>query len=178
MARQFSARGPTRSRNRPNRTWSGFLTTTEIAVPAASKVLLASFVLSVEGIDEVVLRTRGILGVRTDQLAADELQLGAFGMIVVTDTALAAGVASLPGPGTESSDDGWFVWQPINAHFLFNNATGFDPNAEIQYDFDSKAKRIVEGGRSVAVIVENVHATHGFNATLVMRALTQVRGTN
>jgi len=85
----------------------------DVVLPAASKVLLETVVLSNPGINETVRRTRGGVFVSSDQGAAVELQTGAFGAIIVSDTAVAAGVASLPDPVTDASDDGWFVWVPF-----------------------------------------------------------------
>ncbi len=115
MARRvFSNRTSGRQQSqRPNRSWAAIVDAAETTVPAASKVLLGTFTPSVDGIDEVVLRTRGVLAVRSDQTAGSELQIGAFGMIVVTDTAAAAGAASIPSPATDADDDGWFVWLPF-----------------------------------------------------------------
>ncbi len=77
----------------------------------STKILLGVFVLSNVGIGETVRRTIGNIWVVSDQAAADEVQVGAFGCIVVTDLAAAAGAASIPGPFTDANDDGWFVWQ-------------------------------------------------------------------
>ena len=164
--------------SRPNRSWAATVGTTEVTIPAASKVLIGSFALSVSSIDETVLRTRGMIAVRSDQIATTELQLGAFGMIRVTDVALAAGVASVPGPGTDASDDGWFVWQPIDQAFILNTAVGFDSVGFVQYPIDSKSKRIIQEGEVVAIVCENTHATQGFKIVVSLRMLTQVRGTN
>ncbi len=45
------------------------------------------------------------------------------------------------------------------------------------HQIDSKAKRIVQKGSKVAVIIENKHASEGINIMLVLRQLSQVRGT-
>ena len=178
MAARSHSRGVvTRGRSRPNISWSSFVNSSESVVAASTKVLLGSFTLTAEGIDETQLRTRGMLSVRSDQIAASEAQLGAFGMIVVTDIALAAGAASIPGPGTDASDDGWFVWIPIVQFLQVASGVGFDPLMGTRYEIDSKAKRIIEGGKTVALMVENVHATHAFAITVALRVLSQVRGT-
>ena len=53
--------------------------------------------------------------VGSDQVAVVEQQIGALGFIVVSDLAIAAGAASIPSPGFNGSDDGWFVWQAFLA---------------------------------------------------------------
>jgi len=125
-------------------------------VGAATKVLLTSVVLSNPGINETVRRTRGVISIRSDQSLADEEQTGAYGLVVVSDLAIAAGAASIPGPITDASDDGWFVWVP----FCRSRRSTDSLNAD-QFFYDSKAMRRIEEGFSVVVMVENASATDG-----------------
>ena len=74
---------------------------------AATKVLLGVFVLSVPTL--TIRRTLGLVNWRSDQNSGDEEPLGAFGMCVVSNEAIAAGVASVPGPYTDADADLWFV---------------------------------------------------------------------
>ena len=145
----------TRSRGaRPGGTWAR-ITIGSFAVAGNTKVLAATGVLSNPGIGETIRRTRGIIGWRSDQTAVDEDQIGAFGAIVVSDLAIAAGVASIPGPDTDASDDGWFVWQPLLSGFEFQSGTGVIFRTFQIFEFDSKAMRRVEEGFSQAFVVEN-----------------------
>ena len=172
MARML--RAPRRSGPRPNRGWVGVILTAYMNILASSKVLLATFVPSNPGIDETLLRTVGFLSVASDQSGAAEQQIGAIGMIQATDVAIAAGVASLPDPVTDSSDDGWMWYQS----FAQRSDISLTAPASYPYPFDSKAKRILAGtGVAFAVVVANAHATHGFEVALGMRVLAQVRGT-
>ena len=98
--------------SRPNRGWAGVVSAAGVAVPAASKVLLGSFILVGE-VEETILRTVGQIGIVTDQTAASEDQLGAFGLATVSNVAFAIGITAIPGPVTEIEDDGWFVHQTI-----------------------------------------------------------------
>ena len=166
-----------RRSGRSNKDWSGIISATATTVPAASKVLIANFTLNNPGIDETVLRTVGVLTVSSDQESASELQLGAFGMSIVTTTALAVGVTAIPGPVTDVGNDSWFTFVPIQQHLTFVSATGVYPRMGVQYFFDSRAKRIVESGSAIAIMVENAHATHGFKVTMALRMLSMVRGT-
>ncbi len=174
---------PTRSRRQfpnrrtPNRSWTGTSSTGPVAVAAATKVVLATFVLSNPNIDETILRTVGVLAVQSDQAAASEDQIGALGMIVVNDLALAAGAASIPGPITDIGDDGWFLYVPFAQRLNFSSAVGVNPDFAQLYQFDSKAKRRVEEGSGVALIVENASSGHAFNVELVFRQLSQITGT-
>ena len=173
MPSRRSAGGFTRSQRQPT-DWGRSVTTGFVTLPAASKVILATLVLFNPGISETVRRTRGVVVVTSDQEAIVEPQVGALGAIVVTDTALAVGVASLPDPVTDSSDDGWFVWMPIL------QASGFDVSgveelasaAMNRYEFDSKAMRRVEDGFSIAFVAANSSATTGMRIALSLSALS------
>ncbi len=92
--------------------------------------------------------------------------------MVVTDLALAAGAASVPGPVTDIGDDGWFLYVPI-----VQSGRLTDSQDGTQYPFDSKAKRIVETGSSLVAVVENAHASIAFDINLGFRMLSMVRGT-
>ena len=175
MARRIQRRF--QNQRRPNRDWSAINETVFTTVAAATKVILASFVLKNPGIDETILRSVGSLAVASDQVATTEDYMGAFGMIIVTDTALAAGVVSIPGPVTDGDDDGWFTYVGFSQRFTFITGAGFHPAAATMLPIDSKAKRVLEEGQSVALVVENASATTGFIAALNLRILAQVRGT-
>ena len=164
------------NRRSPNRGWAG-ITDTGNAVAAATKVLLGSVSLSNSNIDETVLRFVGLIGVQTDQFVTDELQIGAFGMIVVNDFAIAAGAASVPGPITDSGDDGWFVHVPFINSFNFGTGVGFESNNMINRYFDFKSKRIVEEGFAIALVVESSSASQGFTFNIIARLLSMVKGT-
>jgi len=133
--------------------------------------------LSNSNIDETILRTVGKFAVASDQAAASEIQVGAFGLILVSDAAVAVGITAIPGPITDSSDDGWFVYVPIVQSVEFISAVGVRPDWATCYDFDSKAKRKIEEGRQLAIVVENAHASFGFEITFAFRLLSMVSGT-
>ncbi len=169
--RQFSRQ------SRPNRGWAGSVAAAQTTVPAASKVLISTFSLDNDGIDETILRTVGMFQITSDQVAANELQLGAVGMCIVTDTAIATGITAIPDPVTDAGDDVWLLYKSFTQEFLQLDATGVYPQFATQYEFDQKAKRIVHSGMAGAIVVANAHATHGFQIALNLRVLSQVRGT-
>ena len=152
--------------------------TAVVAVAANSKVLLATFTLDNDGIDETVLRVVGGLTIASDQSASSESQLGALGMLIVTDQVAGIGVASMPDPVTDVGDDYWFFYQGFAQSIVALSAIGFDPRASTYYPFDSKAKRIVSSGQTIAVIAANAHATHTFTIAVNLRILSMVRGTH
>ena len=124
MAQRFQNRSPRRSGKRANRAWVGAFSVGIVNIPANSAVLISSFALSNPGIDETVLRTVGSIYVASDQTAANEAQLGAFGLILVTDQALSVGITAIPDPITDINDDGWFVYVPIQGDTVFATVVG------------------------------------------------------
>ena len=175
--RQFRQRLITGTTRRSNKSWTSLVNTGASGIAANAKVLLGSFSLSNPGIDETVLRTVGTILVYSDQTAGSEGQLGAFGLIVVSDTALALGITAVPGPVTDGADDGWFLYQPINQRLNVASGVGLNPDFGIRYDFDSKAKRVVSDGKGMAIVVENASAAFAFNITITIRILSMVTGT-
>ncbi len=163
-----------RSVARPNRAWSGTTEAAFTTVPAASKVLLSTFTPAAAAIDLTILRVVGGVSVASDQAAANEEQIGAVGLIIVTDQAATAGIASIPGPFTDIGDD-WFMYQTFAQRGAVP-ATSY--SGAVWYPIDSKAKRILNGtGSQIAVVAENGQATHGLQLCWQIRILDQVRGT-
>ena len=157
---------------RPNRSWAAFSGVGTSTIAASAKVLLGTFSLSNPNIDETILRTVGVLSVESDQTAATETQIGAFGMISVTDLAAAAGAASIPGPVTDAGDDGWFLYVPFAQTITVATAVGIVRST--QYTFDSKAKRRFEEGQVIAIMAENASSSHGFKIAMVLRLLSMI----
>jgi len=175
-------RGSNRSRpfrssgSRANRTWSGFASVAETTIAASSKVLIGGFTLSNTNIDETILRTRGRAMASPVTTTSNGI-FGAWGMCVVTDLAVAAGAASIPGPITDREDDLWYVWQPIVHRVTGITAVGTDFNAAQFMDFDSKAMRRVQEGQQIVIMVENASASTTFRFSLVFRMLSMLTGT-
>ncbi len=147
-----------------------------VAVAAATKVLIATAVPAVAGIDLTILRTRAIMAAFPSAPTVDRFMSGAWGIMVVTDTAAAAGVASIPGPATDAADDGWFVHEWYMGAFEFGTAVGFAADMAQQRIVDSKGKRILEEG-SVLVIVAETLSGSSVDFAVNLRCLDMVRGT-
>ncbi len=143
----------------------------------ATKVLLGGITLSNPSIDETWLRFVGMIGVESDQIIATEAQIGAFGMIVVSNNAFAAGAVSIPGPVADAGDDGWFVSVPFANTFQFITGSGFNPSGQTQRYFDFKSKRKVQEGEQIALMVESIAGSQGFTFNVMARGLSMVRGT-
>jgi len=169
--RQFRSR-----RQRPLGTgWARLVETTFTTVPVSSKVLMATLSLDNPGLTETVIRSRGIISVITDTplAAAPQVQLGAFGIVVINDLALAAGAASIPGPVTDQDDEGWFVWQPIGQAIDATGSTAVTAVSK-EYHFDSKAARRIETGFGAALMVENASAADVMLVHLSISQLTKI----
>jgi len=145
-----------------SRVASGYFT-----VPAASKVLLATFGPSTAGIGETVRRTRGMISIRSDAIGVQETQRGAFGGIIVTEIAVVAGIVSLPSPLAEQDDDGWFLWVP----FVQQTGRAVGEPGSNQYQFDSKGMRKVEEGYTGAFVVENGDPVFGLEIAIAISLL-------
>ena len=116
-----------------------------------------------------IVRTRGLIAVRTDQQIATEDPFGAIGFAVVRENAGAAGVGSLPTPITDEIDDVWFVHQFWTAGFLFTGASFADVTKV--FEFDSKAMRKIVDGDSIVIMLENASATAGVSYLVKFRIL-------
>ena len=120
-----------------------------------------------------IVRTRGYIICRSDQVTGTEDPFGALGFAVVSEQARAAGAASLPAPITHEDSDLWFVHQFFFANVTLATATGIRDTARV-YEFDSRAMRKVEDGEAIVVMVENANASHGISYILKFRQLIKV----
>ena len=145
--------GTRRGGFRPPTEWESVSNVGLTNIAAATKVIVASFV--VTGPSETVKRVRGLIHWKSDQLTASEYTIGAFGMLVVSEDAFAAGAASIPGPFTDASSDLWMVHQYVVSDMIFGSAVGFDSAGGRSYEIDSKAMRKVTEEERLVVMFEN-----------------------
>ena len=106
-----------------------------------------------------IIRTRLAISYTSDQAAVSESQQGVFSMQVVTSSASAAGVGSIPTPLTDTDAD-FFVYQPIFQDFVFLSSVGILENVG-QGSFtvvDSKAMRKVGVDDDVVQVLEQQSA--------------------
>ncbi len=151
--------------------WTRFGTLTATTVAAGTKVLLGFLTPTV--LDLTVRRTRGMFLVTSDQSGTVEEQLGAFGIIKVNDLALAAGAASIPGPITDQNDEGWMVHLPIvQIGDTVPGGTVARGSTLTPVMIDGKAMRKVPEGYNLAIMVENAHATQGFEINFYLAFLS------
>ncbi len=160
--------------SRHNNAWFGVTSSTAITLAAGTSVLAGSLALSNAQIDETQLRVIGSITVTSDTASVED-QIGSAGLIVVSDAAIAVGITAIPKPSTDIEDDGWFC------HTQFGQTSSAASSSagvnSLMYPFNSKAKRIVHDGQSIAIVVQNLHATFGLKFILQFRILSRVTGT-
>ncbi len=143
------------------------------AVAVSSKVLLAN--LTAASLDPftpaTLCRTRGTFSVASDQQAADEFQVGAIGIAVVSEVARATGITAIPGPQTNSDWEGWLYWHGFSYEMAFGTAVGFHANFANEIIVDCKAMRKVNTDEAVVIVAENNSATHVFRVATNLRTL-------
>ncbi len=101
-----------------------------------------------------LVRTHLEVQIISDQLSADENQVAAVGMCVVSDQAQAIGVTAVPTPETDAFSDLWYLHQWLLSDFAFVTGAGFDSNGGKGYSLDSKAMRKVNADEDVLLVVE------------------------
>ncbi len=132
-----------------------------VAIPSTTLLDLVPF---------TITRTVGIVSIATDQEAASEDQIGAFGFGVVNRVAGALGITALPGPATDCGWPGWFVHRFFSQKYEFHTAAAsMLPSKE--YVFDSKAMRKVEAEQDLVFMVENFDANNGLRFAVSFRML-------
>ncbi len=120
-----------------------------------------------------VVRTRVNMHVESDQVIASESAIGVLGFIVVTDQAVASGVAAIPSPLSQG-DGAWFVYEPYFDAFLFGTGVGFLEPAGFSRMVDSKAMRKVGPNDDVAVIWQSQAASDGAFVSATGRMLVKL----
>ena len=118
-----------------------------------------------------VVRTRLYINVNSDQVAASESYRGAFGMIVVSDQAIAAGVGSVPKPLADTDAD-WFVYEPYAGGIEFATAAAFIEPSGLLLTVDSKAMRKVGKNEDIAGVFEG--AGNGILSQMTGRFLVKL----
>jgi len=117
-----------------------------------------------------VIRVRGILSVRSDQSAAVESQLAAWGKCVVSDQAVAVGVTAVPTPATDNASDLWFAYESLQN--LGDIAAG---PQQIETRFiDGKGMRKVDGDQDVVTVIETAAISSGCTITTFDRLLIKL----
>jgi len=172
MARQFARKF---ERTKRGNVWfSANIGTSGTLVPAGTPILLATLNAAALALRPfTIIRTRLAVMWRTDQVTAVEDPYGALGMQVVSDSAAAAGIASVPTPITETNAD-FFVYQSLVSSILFGSTVAFTSPAGTVYNVDSKAMRKVGTDEDVAFTAENSSALDGGAIVVTGRMLVKL----
>ena len=147
-------RAPIRRQKRSVKVWLGPADQGYVTVATGTKVLLAStggFGLGSAG---TMVRTRGLLSIRPTSEAVSVSIDGAFGIAVVSATALATGITAIPGPFDDSDWSGWMVHQFFAQRFSLASDIGRDI-LSVNFEIDSKAMRKVAGDEAIVLVGES-----------------------
>jgi len=110
-----------------------------------------------------IVRHHMFWALSSDQAAASETYGAALGVAVVSDEAVAVGVAAVPTPVTESASDLWLLHQNmIGRLHIGGGASG----ALVTGTIDSKAMRKVEEGQTCINVAESMIALIGAGSFL------------
>ena len=171
MARRPFVRGQRTTRKHTDWSASAVLTG-GVVVAATASALLEVFTPAAGG--ETLIRTRGMLGIQSDQSGALEDQLVAFGIGVVSAQAVSVGITAIPHPGTDAAWGGWLYHTFLFATYLFISGVGSEPQFMTSHVIDSKAMRKTGDEERLVMVVENTHASHGFRFANSERLLSKV----
>ena len=121
-----------------------------------------------------VVRTRGMLRVKSDQDVEDERYGGGFGIAVVSDQSVAIGATAVPTPVTDYGSDLWFVIEQIYASISSADDTGITDPLGVERILDSKAMRKVDVGQDIIVVAESPAFGTSMDLTSAFRMLVKL----
>ena len=179
MARIIRARRATsavRVGARRKTQWLGRVFSTDSITLGANTVILDSVLTTIEKALRpfTIVRSVGLLSVRSDQQAATESPFGGLGFAIVSDQAITVGVTAVPNPVSDVESDLWFLYQAFATGLSLITAAGFETRAFDHFPFDSRAMRKVEEGQDFAAVLANASATDGMDYILNYRLLVKL----
>jgi len=122
-----------------------------------------------------IVRTRGVVGIRSDQISASESYSAIYAQLVVSEQAAAVGVTAIPTPVTENGSDYFYVMETLFGAVQFLSAVGaFINGSETDRVFDSRAMRKVEDGMDIVTVVETTAASNGAIVKTFQRTLIKL----
>ncbi len=123
-----------------------------------------------------IVRTRGQLFLTSDQVAASEDQVLAYGEAVVSDQAEGIGVTALPTPVTDSGSDLFLVFEVMQMRSLVATAVGVLTGLSVGLEriIDSKAMRKVEDGQTLVAVAETTAISEGVRLYSFTRTLIKL----
>ncbi len=123
-----------------------------------------------------VIRTRGVIMVKSDQVAASEPFQIFFGKAVVSDQSSAIGITAIPTPDTDSGSDLFFVFEVLTGEFQFAAGVGIASTGAIHRVIDSKAMRKIQDGQDLISVIESPSSatTEGSTTSIFTRTLVKL----
>ena len=121
-----------------------------------------------------VIRSRGLLHLHSDQVAATEHQQIAYAAAVVSDQSVGIGVTAVPTPVVDNSSDLWFLFETMFNAFDFGSGIGFDANSGNVREIDSRAMRKVEDGQDIITVMETTANSNGVFLQSFVRMLIKL----
>ncbi len=173
MARILTARPRRTIGSRRKTVWLDFVSTFTAtqALAAGASILMASLNAAALSLRPfTIVRSRGMLWMATDQVAATEDPFGALGSAIVSDQASAIGITAIPTPWTDAGSSLFFQYQMMMANLQFSTAVAYT-NVGRTWEIDSKAMRKVDIGQDLVLVAENGNAAHGLRFGIAMRYL-------
>ncbi len=158
MARSRTGRAAHIVRQKRLSTWFNYAPVTTAMTAAGGTIFYSLNAAALALRPFTIVRTRFLVSIKSDQQAATENQIGAFGMAVVSDQAVAVGVTAVPTPITDQGSDLFFAWQPLIASFVFSTGVGTDSQNATTFVMDSKAMRKVDVGQDIVGVGEGEFA--------------------
>jgi len=154
MARNFT-RGRGRLGARRETQWVAIAETQTALAGANSALLFTGLTAALLGMRPfTIIRTRGVMHIRSDNVAADETYGGGLSFAVVSDQALAIGVTAVPTPMTDRDSDLFFVFEEMYSRQEVFTSVGVESTVGEFKEWDSKGARKVEEGQDVAIVIE------------------------
>jgi len=148
--------------------WDIFQPGAQSQAAAGATLYPLGFAPNFEGL--TLIRLRGELVISAVLTAASDSADVAVGLIMVSDEAFAAGVASIPSPLTDGDDD-WLWHQFCSVTSRFGAAAG--EGVEFRFPIDNKAMRKLPPGKTVCAVIEmnNLVGAVTIDTLLNMRTL-------
>ncbi len=156
-------------------TWLAPAPQNVIAVASTGTAIIASFDAFANGLPRpTVVRNRGEVTVRPQAFSSDVAISGAFGIGIVSDSAFAAGAASVPSPFSDANWGGWFVWQSFSMLLEVSTDVGRLGVTEsgAHYQVDSKAMRKIGDDETLVMVAES--QSGAFNIAMHIRTLLKL----
>ncbi len=175
MARRFSGFRQRLVRQGRKTFWfNGAWTNTNLASANSAAIVVSLNAAALALRPFTIIRTRGVWGVRSDQISVDENQFVNYGSIVVSDEALAVGVSAVPTP-VEQDGSAWISFDQAVQQINAASDIGLHPNMiPWRMEIDSKSMRKVEEGQTLIDVIQNSAISNGAQVALYSRVLIKL----